>query len=188
MNLSEYTQQLQAFIKQYPNPQQIPASELKACYQLFIDTLTDHNHLYYIDAKPIISDWEYDELFAYLKSIEEYFPAIISSTSPTQALVGQLSEGFKKAEHKVALLSLENSYNAEDLRERAIRIAKIGEKKGKLNRNYRLEPKFDGLSVEFIYENGHFVQAITRGDGKIGEDITTNVKMISGLPKQISAS
>ncbi len=188
MNLSETTQYLQSLIKKSPNPQQLPASELKEVYQLFIDTLTDHNHLYYIDAKPIISDAEYDELFAYLKAIEDYFPAIISSTSPTQSLVGQLSEGFKKADHLVPLLSLENSYNAEDLRERAVRIAKIAEKNGKLTWSYRLEPKFDGLSVEFVYQAGHFVQAITRGDGKIGEDITANVMMITGFPKQISAS
>ncbi|PZM86587.1 MAG: hypothetical protein DLD55_05275 [candidate division SR1 bacterium] len=187
MNLSEATQQLQALIKSFPNPEQIPSSELRTTYQLFIDTLTDHNHLYYINAKPIISDAEYDELFAYLKAIEEYFPTIISSTSPTQGLVGQLSDGFKKAEHLVPLLSLENSYNAEDLRERAVRIAKIAEKTGKLTWMYHLEPKFDGLSVEFIYQEGHFIQAITRGDGKIGEDITTNVKMITDFPKKISS-
>lgn len=188
MNLSETTQYLQSLIKKSPNPEQLPASELKEVYQLFIDTLTDHNHLYYIDAKPIISDAEYDELFAYLKAIEDYFPAIISSTSPTQGLVGQLSEGFKKADHLIPLLSLENSYNAEDLRERAVRVARIAEKNGKLTWNYRLEPKFDGLGVEFIYQAGHFVQAITRGDGKIGQDITANVMMITGFPKQISAS
>lgn len=188
MNLSETTQQLQTLIKSFPNPEQIPTSELKATYQLFIDTLTDHNHLYYIDAKPIISDAEYDELFNYLKAIEDYFPAMISSTSPTQSLVGQLSDGFKKANHLIPLLSLENSYNAEDLRERAVRVAKIAEKNGKQTWSYRLEPKFDGLSVEFIYQEGRFTQAITRGDGKIGEDITPNVKMITGFPKKISAS
>lgn len=90
--------------------------------------MTDHNHLYYIEAKPIISDAQYDALFAYLKAIEEYYPAIISGTSPTQSLVGQLAEGFKKAVHQISLLSLENSYNAEDIRDWAVRIAKIAEK------------------------------------------------------------
>lgn len=185
MNLSESTQYLQSFIKKVPNPEHIPDAELKAIYQLFIDTLTDHNHLYYIEAKPIISDAEYDELFAYLKAMEEYFPTIISSTSPTQGLVGQLSDGFKKAVHQIPLLSLENSYNAEDIREWAVRVAKLAEKKGILNREYHLEPKFDGLSVECIYYDGKLIQAITRGDGKIGEDITANVMMIPSIPKQI---
>ena len=130
VNLSESTQYLQSFTKKVPNPEHIPDSELKTIYQLFIDTLTDHNHLYYIEAKPIISDAEYDELFAYLKAMEEYFPTIISSTSPTQGLVGQLSDGFKKAVHQIPLLSLENSYNAEDIREWAVRVAKLAEKKG----------------------------------------------------------
>lgn len=111
---------------------------------------------------------------------------MISNNSPTQGLVGQLADGFKKANHSTPLLSLENSYNAEDLRDRAIRIAKIAGKKGKLKREYHIEAKFDGLSVEFIYEKGEFSQAITRGDGKIGEDITANAKMITSLPKTIS--
>ena len=186
VNLSESTQYLQSFIKKVPNPEHIPDAELKTIYQLFIDTLTDHNHLYYIEAKPIISDAEYDELFAYLKAMEEYFPTIISSTSPTQGLVGQLSDGFKKAVHQIPLLSLENSYNAEDIREWAVRVAKLAEKKGILNWEYHLEPKFDGLSVECIYHDGKLIQAITRGDGKIGEDITANVMMIPSIPKQIS--
>ncbi|MBQ9553977.1 hypothetical protein IJU97_03315 [bacterium] len=92
MTLSETTIKLQAFIKRTPNPEDIPAEELASRYQQFIDCIVDHNHLYYIDAKPIISDSEYDELFAYLKKIEEYYPSIISGTSPTQALIGQLSD------------------------------------------------------------------------------------------------
>lgn len=186
MNLSESTQYLQSLIKKHPNPEHIPSLELKTIYQLFIDTLTDHNHLYYIEAKPIISDLEYDELFSYLKNIEEYFPAMISSTSPTQSLVGQLSEGFKKAVHQTPLLSLENSYNAEDIREWAMRVGKLAEKNWIQTWKYHLEPKFDGVSVECIYENWKLIQAITRGDGKIGEDITANVMMISSIPKHIS--
>lgn len=165
---------------------EIPEAELKLIYQDFVDVLTDHNHCYYIEAKPIISDAEYDELFAYLKAIEEYFPHLISSVSPTQGLVAQLAEGFKKAEHTTPLLSLENSYNAEDIREWAQRVAKLAEKKGMLKRTYGLEAKFDGLSVEFRYQQGKLVQAITRGDGKIGEDITANVLMLRSIPKQLN--
>lgn len=186
VTLATTTQQLQLLIEQNPNPQDLPLEQLPHHYQQFVDTLIDHNHLYYIDAKPIISDLEYDILFAYLKKIEEYFPYLISSNSPTQALIGQLSEGFQKAEHRFPLLSLENSYNAEDIRDRDARCRKILDKQSKIDRNYRIEPKFDGLSVELIYQQGQLTQAITRGDGKVGEDITANIRTITSLPKHIA--
>lgn len=134
----------------------------------------------------MISDLEYDQLFAYLKGIEEYFPHLISSNSPTQSLIGQLADWFQKAEHLFPLLSLENSYQAEDLRAWDQRCRKIIEKNQKTDRKYCIEPKFDGLSVEIVYQNWHFTQAISRGDGKIGEDITLNVRTIRNLPKTIS--
>ncbi|MDO4714069.1 MAG: hypothetical protein Q4B28_05535 [bacterium] len=186
MTLATTTQHLQLFIKQNPNPQDLPLEQLPHRYQQFVDALIDHNHLYYIDAKPIISDVEYDTLFAYLKKIEEYFPHLISSNSPTQALIGQLSEGFQKAEHRFPLLSLENSYSAEDMRDWDARCRRVLEKQGKTDRYYRIEPKFDGLSVEIIYHQGQLVQAITRGDGKVGEDITANIRTITSLPKHIA--
>ena len=186
MTLSENTKKLQDFIKSTPNPEDIPSEELHSLYQLFIDTIVDHNHLYYIDAKPIISDVEYDELFSYLKLIEEYYPSIISSYSPTQALIGQLSDGFQKANHKTPLLSLENSYNEEDIRDWAQRFWKIAEKQWITKWRYLLEPKFDGLSVEFVYQDWKLTQAITRWDWRIWEDITANVLMIPCMPKNIS--
>ena len=185
MTLSENTKKLQEFIKKTPNPEDIPSEELHSIYQLFIDTIVDHNHLYYIDAKPIISDVEYDELFAYLKLIEEYYPSIISWYSPTQALIGQLSDWFQKANHKTPLLSLENSYNEEDIKEWAQRLWKIAEKQWRTRWKYLLEPKFDGLSVEFIYKDWKLIQAITRWDGKLWEDITANVLMIPCMPRTI---
>lgn len=186
--LSQDTLNLQKFMAEYPHAQELNLEQARAKYQEFIDVISDHNHLYYIDAKPIISDVEYDQLFSYLKQIEEYFPQLISSNSPTQALIGQLSEGFKKAEHRFPLLSLENSYSLADIKAWAQRGIKIAEKAGCKNRKYLLEPKFDWLSVEIVYQNGEFVQAITRWDGKIWEDITQNVKTIRSLPKQIPYS
>ena len=185
MTLSENTKKLQDFIKSTPNPENIPQEELHTLYQLFIDTIVDHNHLYYIDAKPIISDVEYDELFSYLKAIEEYYPSIISWYSPTQALIWQLSDWFKKANHKTPLLSLENSYNEEDIRDWAQRFWKIAEKQWRSKWKYLLEPKFDGLSVEFVYQNWKLTQAITRWDWRLWEDITANVLMIPCMPKTI---
>ena len=141
--LSQDTLNLQKFMAEYPHAQELNLEQARAKYQEFIDVISDHNRLYYIDAKPIISDVEYDQLFSYLKQIEEYFPQLISSNSPTQALIGQLSDGFKKAEHRFPLLSLENSYSLADIKAWAQRGIKIAEKAGCKNRKYFLEPKFD---------------------------------------------
>ncbi|HCY20820.1 TPA: hypothetical protein DIC40_03035 [Patescibacteria group bacterium] len=104
------------------------SDELHKLYTDLIDCLVDHNHLYYVESTSIISDKEYDDLFSYLKKIEELHPEIISSNSPTQGLIGQVSEGFLQAKHTVKLASLENTYNAEDLNDRGDRLKKILEK------------------------------------------------------------
>jgi DNA ligase (NAD+) len=182
MSLSEQTQQLQSLMS-IPNLADIP--DIKDTYQQLIDTLTEHNHLYYVKGKPIISDTEYDQLFDFLEKIEEEFPYLISGNSPTQSLIGQISEGFTKAHHKVPLLSLENSYNPKDLYDFDERTRKVLAKGDILDYKYSVEPKYDGLAVELIYSDGEFVRAITRGDGITGEDITLNVKTIKNLPKKL---
>ena len=187
MTLSETTIELLDFIKQNPNPTLLDSDLLAHTYQNLIDTLIEHNHLYYIESSPIISDYEYDQLFSYLKNIEEIAPHLITSNSPTQSLIGQISEGFAKANHRTPLLSLENSYNAQDLTNRDTRIKKILEKSDQnCSFFYRLEPKFDGISCEIIYQNWLLTQAITRGDGKTWEDITINAKTIKSLPKKLT--
>ncbi|HBB03685.1 TPA: hypothetical protein DCZ39_02140 [Patescibacteria group bacterium] len=153
MSLSEQTKKIQIFIKIHPHPSKLHEKEVSDFYVQLIDCIVDHNHLYYIENKPILSDKEYDELFDYLKKIEEHFPQIISSNSPTQTLIGQVSEGFTQAQHDTKLLSLENTYNAKDLEERDERIHKILLKNNPDAKiSYRVEPKFDGLSVELIYK------------------------------------
>lgn len=211
MRIHEETKIIQEFIHKNPNPWKISEKDIHNFYREIIDCLIDHNHQYYIENQPIISDKEYDELFDYLKKIEEYFPQIITSNSPTQWLVGQISEGFKKAEHKMPMLSLENTYNAEDLKERDERIRKAIDNINKThqeeitklvydpnrtgapipyfyeyeNISYYIEPKIDGLSIELIYKDGYFFKAITRWDGKIWEDVTENVKTIKNIPKKL---
>ncbi|MDR0650770.1 MAG: NAD-dependent DNA ligase LigA [Candidatus Peribacteria bacterium] len=182
MSLSEQTQQLQK-LSTTSHLTELPS--IKDLYQTLIDALTEHNHLYYVQETPIISDTEYDQLFDFLKRIEEEFPYLISSNSPTQSLIGQVADEFKKADHKVPLLSLENSYNASDLFDFDERVKKILNKQGISDYQYRVEPKYDGVSVELIYQEGELIKAITRGDGITGEDITTNVKTIKNLPKQL---
>lgn len=212
MDLSQQTKKIQSFIKThhevnklndlgpdkgkevsdlYPvapdkGDVEVLSNSLRLFYIELIDCLVDHNHLYYIENKPIISDKEYDELFEYLKKIEEHFPQIITSNSPTQTLMGQISEWFNQAQHETKLLSLENTYNAKDLEEWDERIHKILNKQDtNTDISYRVEPKFDGLAVELIYKKWIFTQAITRGDGSVGEDITENVKTIKNIPPKL---
>ena len=186
MTLIDLTRKLQNYIHDNPEPSKISDVEIKKIYQDLIDCLWDHNHLYYIDSAPIISDFEYDQLFAYLKKIEEDFPYLISWNSPTQKLVNQIQDWFNKWTHKAPLLSLENSYNATDLIERAERAKKVWEKEWiDTNFRYLVEPKFDWLSIELIYEDWIFVQGITRWDWYIWEDVTANVKTIKSIPQKL---
>ena len=157
----------------------------KKRYTGLVEELLEHNKRYYIQANPSISDVEYDALFSDLKEIEELYPSLISPDSPTQTLVNQISEGFNKANHLAPLLSLENSYNAEDLTDRSVSLGRLLTKENITGRSYHVEPKFDGLSVELVYRDGVFVQAITRGDGYRGDDITTNARTITNLPLKL---
>lgn len=181
MALPQQTQQLQQISTLTPNE----IKNIAEVYQQLIDCITEHNHLYYIKAQPIISDNEYDELFAFLQKIEDEYPYLISSNSPSQSLIGQIAERFEKADHTTPLLSLENSYNTKDLLTFDERVQKILNKEGIYDYKYRIEPKYDGISVELIYQKGELTQAITRGDGYTGEDITTNVQTIRNIPKSL---
>ncbi|MFZ2150534.1 MAG: NAD-dependent DNA ligase LigA [Candidatus Absconditicoccaceae bacterium] len=192
MTLSEDTYKLQNYILLNKSLENKSEKEISDIYQQLIDCITDHNHLYYIENNPTISDKEYDLLFDYIKKIEEYFPHLISGNSPTQTLIGQIAEGFNQAQHTTKLLSLENTYNAQDLLDRDERARKNLEKNETLSSGastndiiYSIEPKFDGISVELIYKNGELKQAITRGDGLVGEDITINVKTIKNIPTKL---
>lgn len=324
MLLSEQTKTIQSFIHTHNDIGKLSEKEVSDFYIELIDCLIDHNHLYYIETNPIISDKEYDDFFDYLKKIEEHFPQIITSNSPTQSLIGQVGEWFKQAKHETKLMSLENTYNSKDLELRDERIHKlitkinntkdsdkdsfvqgigiilqnkegkyifqkrdkntnispwkialfgwgiewnetyedtvirefkeelewniekkdlveIGNFESHINKDkylkifyasnidtqkliihewewieimsleeaeddndvteftkevlkyfkntrivsYRIEPKFDGLSIELIYKKWVFTQAITRGDGWVGDDVTENVRTIKNIPKKL---
>ncbi len=158
----------------------INKKNIEKTYQSLIDNITDHNHLYYIENNPIISDYEYDILFNFLKKIEEYYPNLISSNSPTQKLIWQNEKNiFSNIKHKKKLLSLENSYNENDIIKRYNNIKKNIDKD---NVEIIIEPKFDWLAVEVIYKDWKIYKAITRWDWYIWEDITNNVKMINNIP------
>ena len=143
------------------------------------DVLRFHEYRYYILNDPLISDYEYDTLYKALEKLEAANPSIITPDSPTQRVAKGLGTDFQKVTHLVPMLSLENSYNADDLIDWD---RKAREAAGKDIIEYCAEPKFDGASISLIYENDLLVRGATRGDGTEGEDITTNIKQIRSIP------
>ena len=143
------------------------------------DVLKFHEYRYYILNDPLISDAEYDYLYQTLVLIESANPSSITSDSPTQRVAKGLGNDFRKVQHLVPMLSLENSYNEEDLRDWD---RKAREATGLAEVTYCIEPKFDGASISLIYDHDMLVRGATRGDGSEGEDITTNIRQIHSIP------
>ncbi|MEO2065254.1 MAG: DNA ligase (NAD(+)) LigA, partial [Desulfurobacteriaceae bacterium] len=127
-----------------------------------------HDYKYYVQANPVISDYQYDKLFHALKDLEEAHPEIVTPDSPTQRIAPAFTGEFEKVKHYAEMTSLENTYSPEDLREWD---RKVKELLGVDEVEYIVEPKFDGASVELVYQNDLFVRGATRGDGIYGEDI-----------------
>lgn len=134
---------------------------------------------YYVQDEPVLADVEYDTLFKKLKDLEYKYPEQVTIDSPTQRVAKGLSEKFPTVSHLVPMLSLDNTYNADDLKDWDKRCKDFA---GTDNIEYCVEPKYDGASISVIYENGKLVRAATRGDGVQGEEITTNAKLIRSLP------
>ena len=141
-----------------------------------------HEYQYYVVNEPLISDYEYDQLYQALLKIEAADPGCISPDSPSQRVGNSLNSNFETVPHLVPMLSLENSYNAVDLNDFD---RKARESASLDSITYCVEPKFDGASISLIYENDLLVRACTRGDGVAGEDITTNIKQIRSIPLSI---
>jgi DNA ligase (NAD+) len=138
-----------------------------------------HEHRYYVMNDPLISDFEFDKIYEALKKIEKINPSLITNDSPTQRVGPGITKQFNTVPHLVPMLSLENSYNAEDLLDWD---RKARELSGLENITYCVEPKFDGASISLIYENDLYTRGATRGDGVEGEDITLNLKQIRSIP------
>jgi DNA ligase (NAD+) len=138
-----------------------------------------HDRKYYVEDSPEISDYEYDQLMKELESLEAQYPDLITPDSPTQRVGGEPAEEFATVEHRVAMLSLDNTYSPEELLEFDDRVRKLlpGQEI-----EYVAELKLDGLGVALIYENGRFARGATRGDGQRGEDVTGNLKTIRSIP------
>jgi DNA ligase (NAD+) len=142
--------------------------------------LEEHNYKYYVLDTPEVSDFEYDKLMNELKKLEKDHPEYHDPNSPTQRVGGKPLKEFNQVQHAVPLLSLQDVFSFEELREWSQRtVASVGEVE------YVVELKIDGLSVALLYENGEFVRGATRGDGNIGEDVTQNLKTIKSIPLKI---
>ena len=146
--------------------------------------IRENNDAYYLYDSPVITDFEYDELFRELKKLESEFPSLITDDSPTQRVGGKTADGFKEYKHKYRLYSLDNSNNYEDLRKWYERISKEYQNQNGIE--LVVELKIDGLSCALSYENGELKVAATRGNGIVGENITENVKYIKGIPQKLS--
>ncbi len=143
-----------------------------------------HDYRYYVLSEPEVLDKEYDNLMRRLKELEEKFPSFISSDSPAQRVIGGIQEGFKTIKHKQKMLSLDNTYSFEELKEWDERVRKgLGQEVVQ----YVAELKIDGVSANLIYENGQLVTGATRGDGQTGEDVTLNIKTIRAIPLKFQA-
>ena len=133
--------------------------------------LAKHNRLYYVLDTPLISDFEFDKLLLELQQLEDKNPALFDVNSPTQRVGGGVSKAFKSIEHKYRTLSLGNTYSSEELYDFDTRLHKLTDDLFE----YVCELKYDGVSISLTYENGKLVQAVTRGDGTQGDDVTENV-------------
>jgi DNA ligase (NAD+) len=173
------TSQIQSF-------QSLTATYLAQPHTIELSSLRNllkfHEYQYYVASEPFISDFEYDQLYQQLITIESANESLISKDSPSQRVGNSLNNSFETVAHLVPMLSLENSYNAEDLID-FDRKAKEGA--GLEEITYCVEPKFDGASISLLYENDLLVRACTRGDGVAGEDITNNIKQIRSIPLSI---
>ena len=158
-----------------------PFSGITDIFQLNLlkEVLRFHEYRYYVLNDPLISDTEYDQLYKQLEAIEKTYPDWITKDSPTQRVGSSLNQGFQTVAHLVPMLSLDNSYNADDLNDFDRKARELSET-GTIT--YCIEPKFDGASISLIYENDVLVRAVTRGDGVAGEDITNNIKQIRSIP------
>ncbi len=142
-----------------------------------------HDRLYYVEAAPEISDAEYDRLYRELQGLESRFPSLVSDDSPTRRVGGEPLSEFVSRRHAVTMQSLDNTYSTEELASFDRRVCRS---LGCERVQYTVEPKIDGVSISLRYENGCLVQALTRGNGAEGDDVTVNVRTIRGLPLRLS--
>ena len=149
-----------------------------------IAQLKQHNHAYYVLDNPLLEDSEYDQLRQELVALETAHPELVQSDSPTNQVGDKPLPFFTQVTHQIPMLSLGNLFTFDDLQNFMRRVNdRLAD--NQQNPEYEVELKLDGLAVSLLYQNGQFIQAVTRGDGQTGEDITQNVRTIRNLPLQL---
>jgi len=147
------------------------------------EEIEKHNRLYYQEAKPEISDKEYDKLLKELVDLEKKHPEIANANSPTQRVGGAPIDGFVTLKHRLPMLSIDNTYSPSELKEFDKKVCKG---LGKNKPSYMVELKIDGVAISLIYENGILTAGVTRGDGEKGDDVTQNLKTVGGVPLKLN--
>jgi DNA ligase (NAD+) len=166
---------------QRPSADQLMSANVREEIESLCRDLERHNRLYYVEARPEISDLEYDQLMKRLEALETEHPELASPDSPTQKVGGTPIDGFSTIEHRVPMISIDNVYDEPALREFDARVRKLLDAQPE----YTIEYKIDGVALALIYENGHLTQAVTRGDGRVGDDVTHNARTIGGVPLRL---
>jgi DNA ligase (NAD+) len=161
------------------------ASEAQTKHALLAAEIRRHDQLYHVQARPVISDQEYDRLYRELKDLENDFSDLVTPDSPTQRVGAEPVKSFRQIRHATPMLSLDNTYSQEEVRNFLRRARKLLPDQ---NLTWTVEPKIDGLAVNVRYENGVFVSGETRGDGAVGDDITSNLRTIRSIPLRLSHS
>jgi DNA ligase (NAD+) len=146
------------------------------------EKIRHHEYLYYVLDQPEISDLDFDKLMRQLKDLEAEHPELITPDSPTRRVGGQPREGFVKIQHSSPMLSLDNTYNEDELRNWERRVHELS---GRNDVDYVCELKLDGMSLALIYEDGKLSRGVTRGDGSIGEDVTLNIRTVRSIPLSV---
>src|SRR5688500_1063713 len=146
------------------------------------DQIHHHNHLYYVEARPQISDREFDKLLQELIDLEKAHPELVTPDSPTQRVGGEVQTELKPVRHAVPMMSIDNTYSEAEVRafDERVRKGLGGEQPA-----YVLEPKIDGTSISLRYEDGQLVLAATRGRGNVGDDVTVNARTINSIPLKL---
>lgn len=162
----------------------LPRTEAQKRIEALRTHIRHHDYLYYVKDRPVISDAEYDRLFRELDDLEAAYPDLITPDSPTQRVGAPPLEELKKVRHERAMLSLDSVMDAEEVRAFDKRVRR---ELGVEAVQYTVEPKYDGLSVELLYDRGTFVRGATRGDGTTGEDVTVNLRTLRSLPLKLQA-
>jgi len=169
--------------KQSHMGKQMDIKKIQSAIENLREQIRHHDHRYYVLSDPEVSDKEYDDLLRKLKDLEAQYPQLITPDSPTQRVAGGIQEGFKTVKHREKMLSLDNTYSIEELREWEEKVKRF--LKREVAVEYSVDLKIDGVSAALIYEKGFLKIAATRGDGDTGEDITANAKTIKSIPLKL---